>query len=156
MLFPPRTEVGISPTLTPSKFVAAALRQTRSVHVEVGPPLIAEIVTGVASLVAVGDTEAVGITPTFALSSPVAATDTHTRSVHVVLAPFVETTIGWDRVLEAAVPPSPRDRLKRPPLDDGSTPTPKPRPPTAALRYKRSLQVAVGAKLEVWLDELEI
>lgn len=101
MLFPPSTEVGINPTLTPSKFVAATFKHTTSVHVEVGPPLVPEMVTGVAKLVAVGvidvpaesvarllppSTE-VGMSPTPTPSKFVAAASRHTRSVQVDVDP---------------------------------------------------------------------
>jgi hypothetical protein len=99
-LFPPNTEVGINPTLTPSKFVAATFKHTTSVHVEVGPPLVPEMVTGVAKLVAVGvidvpaesvaklppSTE-VGMSPTLTPSKFVAAALRHTRSVQVDVDP---------------------------------------------------------------------
>jgi len=101
MLFPPSTEVGINPTLTPSKFVAATSKHTTSVHVEVGPPLVPEMVTGVAKLVAVAvidvpaesvarllppSTE-VGMSPTLTPSKFVAAALRHTRSVQVDVDP---------------------------------------------------------------------
>jgi hypothetical protein len=50
--FPPSTEVGMSPTETERRFDAATERQITSVQVEVGPPLLVEMVTGVANVVA--------------------------------------------------------------------------------------------------------
>jgi hypothetical protein len=83
-LFPARTEVGKRLTETESRLDAATERQTRSVHVEVGPPLVPEIVTGVANVVAARVMEAVGARLKLALTNPVTATLRHSRSVQVV------------------------------------------------------------------------
>jgi hypothetical protein len=143
-LFPPRTEVGIRLTGTDSRLDAAAERQTISVHVEVGLPLLPEMVTGVANIVATWVGEALGINPRLALTNPVTATLRQARSVQVVWAPFVDTTTGRDSVLDAWLLPRPRDRLTRPPLDEGKAPTPSPSPPICALKQRISVHVVVA------------
>jgi hypothetical protein len=143
-LFPARTEVGKRLTETESRLDAATERQTRSVQVEVGPPLVPEIVTGVANVVAARVMEAVGARLKLALTNPVTATLRHSRSVQVVWTPFVDTTTGLDSVLGAWLPPRPRERPTRLPLDDGKAPTLSPSPPICALKQTRSEHVVVA------------
>jgi hypothetical protein len=143
-LFPARTELGMRLTETESRLDAATERQTTSVQVEVGPPLVPEIVTGVANVVAVRVIEAVGTRPKVALANPVTATLRHNRSVQVVWTPFVDTITGLDSVVDAWLPPRPRERPTRLPLDDGKAPTLSPSPPICALKQTRSEHVVVA------------